>query len=349
MGVDDRHENARMIRESAEAVGSIQDLNRIRHLRFVAPGFDRPTWRTMCELGWLGLTLPDAAGGAGLGMVEFCALTEELGRRLTPEPLIEATLAVGYLPENLLPDVLAGERIVLPAWHEQENGGSVDVQTSFRNGVVHGRKQCVPMAAGADDFLVWTREGFVLVERQARGVTLKEESTQDGGQVAEIVFADSPATFVGAIPDDWMDVASLGTAAYLLGVAERAFEITLDYLRIRKQFGKAIGSFQALQHRAADLGIQLALTRASVEAAAETFDSGDRGFDRFAAVARAKSRASTTAMLVTREAIQLHGAVGYTDEHDIGLFLRKAMCLANRFGSPRQLRARYGALRPSAA
>jgi alkylation response protein AidB-like acyl-CoA dehydrogenase len=129
-------------------------------------------------------------------------------------------------------------------------------------------------------------------------------------------------------------------------VAEQAFAMTLDYLRTRKQFGQPIGSFQALQHRAVDLRLQLALTRASIDAAAASLD-GDAGpAQRQLAVSRAKARAADASLLVTRQAIQLHGAIGYTDEYDVGLYLRKAMTLANLYGSASQHRARYARLAP---
>ena len=125
---------------------------------------------------------------------------------------------------------------------------------------------------------------------------------------------------------------------------ERAFAMTLTYLKTRQQFGKPIGSFQALAHRAADLKIQVALTRASVEAAAVTLDTSSVTAVRRAAVSRAKARASDAAMRITREAIQMHGGIGYTDEYDVGLYLRKAMVLANLFGSAELHRARYAEL-----
>ncbi len=138
-----------------------------------------------------------------------------------------------------------------------------------------------------------------------------------------------------------LDEAALGTAAYLLGVAERAFEITLDYLKQRRQFGQVLASFQALQHRAADMKIQLTLTRASVEGAALELDAGVAPARRAAVVSRAKARAADTAILVGREAIQMHGAIGYADECDIGLFTRKAMTVANEFGSAMAHRRRF--------
>jgi alkylation response protein AidB-like acyl-CoA dehydrogenase len=202
------------------------------------------------------------------------------------------------------------------------------------------------MADGADAFVVTTADGPVLVQADAPGVALAVEPTQDGGCFGTLSLADAPAqSSVGDVAAA-LDEAVLATSAYLLGLTERAFAMTLDYLKTRKQFGRPIGSFQALQHRAVDLRIQIALTRASVESAAATFDSGPTPQVRQAATSRAKARAAETALLVARQAIQLHGAIGYTDEYDVGLYLRKAMTLANLYGSADVHRARFAALNP---
>ena len=146
---------------------------------------------------------------------------------------------------------------------------------------------------------------------------------------------------------DALDEAALATAAQLLGVMDQAFAMTLDYLRTRHQFGRAIGSFQTLKHRAVDLKIQLELTRASIAAAAAALDTpGTPRAERRASVSRAKARASDAAMLVTRQGVQLHGGIGYTDEADIGLYLRKAMVLANQFGAADLHRRRFATLAP---
>ena len=131
-------------------------------------------------------------------------------------------------------------------------------------------------------------------------------------------------------------------AAYLLGTMRRAFAITSEYLGTRTQFDKPIGSFQALQHRMVDLYVQIELTGASVLAAARALEGGD---ERIAvlAVSRAKARAADAAMLVGRQGVQLHGGIGYTDEADIGLYLRKAMTLANLYGGSAAHRARFAA------
>ena len=344
----DRNESLRMIRDSAAGIAPrTGDFRRIRALRFAEPGFDRAVFREMCQMGWLGLMIPEDAGGSGLGVSEFCALTEELGASLLPEPLIGAAMAARLLPAEHLDAVLSGERIVLPAW--QESAHSLDVAaggSTARGGKVSGKKLFVAMAAGADAFLVTTKDGLALVPRSAPGVHLDLTQTQDGGNVGTLTLTDAPAEVFPGDAAAALETAIMATSAYLLGVMDRVFGITMDYLRTREQFGKKIGSFQALQHRSADLKIQIALTRATVEAAALTQDTETDPAARMAAVSRAKARASDAASMVTRGCIQLHGGIGYTDAADPGLFLRKMMVLAPSLGSAALHRERFRTLAP---
>src|SRR5262249_43371108 len=144
--------------------------------------------------------------------------------------------------------------------------------TVLSGGRLNGRKMFVAMAAGADAFLVTVPGGLALVERDAPGVHMVSTQAQDGGNFATVTFDGAAAEFIAGDPSEALDVAALATSAYLLGAMDRVFGITLDYLKTREQFGRKIGSFQALQHRSADLKIQLSLTRAVVEAAARTMD-----------------------------------------------------------------------------
>jgi alkylation response protein AidB-like acyl-CoA dehydrogenase len=339
--LEDRTERINMIRDSAGAIVPPGDLKRVRALRYGEPGFDRTVWREMCGLGWLGLRVAEAAGGSGLGMREYCALAEECGAGLLPEPLIACSMAARVLAGRELERLIAGDAIIIPAWQERPNSLTSGRDTVLRDGHVSGRKVFVLMAAGADAFLISANGGLALVARDAAGVSLKIDRTQDGGHYGTLTLDNAPAQPVAGDLAEAIEEATLATAAYLLGVTERAFAMTLAYLKTRQQFGKPIGSFQALAHRAADLKIQVALTRASVEAAALTLDSSSVQAVRRAAVSRAKARASDVAIQVTREAIQMHGGIGYTDEYDVGLYLRKAMVLANLFGSAALHRARY--------
>ncbi|MFZ6761963.1 acyl-CoA dehydrogenase family protein [Pseudoroseomonas sp. WGS1072] len=343
---EERAESIRMIRDSAAGLAPRGgDRKRIRALRFEAPGFDAGVLRQMGEQGWIGLRVPEERGGAGLGMSEFCAVAEELGAALAPEPLVGAALSARLLSavgaEAPLARLLSGEALVLTAW--QEAAGRLDVP-----GTADAPRLFIGQAGGAEAFLVPVREGDGLSLRlQPRaGADLTLEKTQDGGFFGTLrpSGGESLGTVAVAEVEDALDEAALGTAAYLLGVADQAFTVTLDYLRTRQQFGKPIGSFQALQHRAADLKIQLALTRASIESAAATLDrEGSPRAARRAAISRAKARASDTAMLVTKQSIQLHGGIGYTDEADISLYLRKTMVLFNQFGPAALHRRRFAA------
>lgn len=357
---DDRAESIRMIRDSAAAIAPPgEDLKRIRDLRFKSPGFDRTVWQEMAALGWTGLMVPEDDGGAGLGLSEFCALVEELGAGLVPEPIIQAALSTTLLAAVLsqskslegsgmagevLAATLEGQALPLTAWQEKPN--SLDVP-----GTPGGPRLFLAGAGGATHFLVPVKEGsgLALYLQPAEGAELKLEPTQDGGEYGTlrpkggVKIADD----VSALLERALDDAALSTAAYLLGMMDRSFAMTLDYLKTRQQFGKIIGTFQSLQHRAADLKIQVSLTRASVEAAAITADTTSSPKLRRAAIARAKHRASDAVMLVTRQAIQLHGGIGYTDEHDIGLYLRKAMVMANQFGGAALQRLRFMAAAPA--
>lgn len=341
--VAELEESLRLIRDSARGIASPGETKRIRALRFTETGFDRATWRKICAMGWPGLRVPEAAGGAGLSVREYVALAEVLGEGLVPEPVIPAAMAAHVLRGAALEALLCGERIVIPAWQEAANTLRVGTATTL-GARVNGQKRFVPLAAGADAFLVAGNGALALVEARAPGVHIERQPTQDGGHVVTVTFSDAPAEPVAGSLDAAIEEATLATAAMLLGVMERAFALSLDYLRTREQFGRRIGSFQALQHRAADLAMQIALTRASVEAAAATLDSG--AAQARAAVSRAKARASEAGMLVTRQAIQLHGGIGYTDEYDVGLYLRRAMVLANSFGAAAVHRARFASLAP---
>jgi alkylation response protein AidB-like acyl-CoA dehydrogenase len=344
---DDRSESLRMIRDSAAGLAPrTGDLRRIRALRFTEPGFDRDVWRQMCEMGWPGLLVAEDQGGSGLGVQEFCALTEELGASLVPEPLIPATFAAMLLPGDHLGAVLSGERIVLPAWQEKPHSIELTGTCVLTDGRLNGRKMFVSMAAGADAFVVTVPGGLAVVERNAPGVHIVSTQAQDGGNFGTVTFDGAPASAVTGDTNDALEVAALATSAYLLGAMDRVFAITMEYLKTREQFGRKIGSFQALQHRSADLKIQLELTRATVAAAARTMDESKDARVRRAAVSRAKARASDAASVVTRGCIQLHGGIGYTDAADPGLFLRKMMVLAPMFGSAALHRARYQSTAP---
>ncbi len=337
---EDRRRSWRMICDSvAVIVPRKNDYKRIRALRFTDPGFDRAVWRTMCEASWPGLMVSSAQGGSGLGMQEMCALAGELGAGLVPEPLIPVAMAAQMLPREHLASVLSGERIVIPAWQEQANSIAFTGETRLDFGRLFGRKLFVPAAPGADAFLVSLPGGLALVERDAPGVRVDAQKTPDGGYLAVVAFDDAPAQ---ALPGDGtaaLDQAIMAHSAYLLGLTERAFAMTLDHL-------KEIDALQSSEDRVSDMQVQISLTRAVVDQAAYQMDNAPSERHRQAYVSRAKLRAADAAMMVTRAAVQLHGGIAYTDAADIGLFLRKAMVLCPLYGSQMAHRARFRTAAP---
>ena len=348
------HQQAvRMIRDSAIAVFPPRGgAARVRELRFRSPGHDPAAYREMSALGWAALRLPDAAGGSGLGVAELVAIAEALGAALVPEPIL-ATAAIAPLLTGAdlaptLAQVLKGQLIVAPAWAERANTLDAVPATTFAAGRLSGVKRFVA-AGGAEAFLVQAREGLALVRRDDPGVLVTEHFTQDGGVLAELRLNNAAAQAVAGSLDAALQELTLANAGVLLGTMERMIEITLEYLATRRQFGQPIGTFQVLQHRMVDLRLQLDMSRAVLAEAAATIDGDNDTATRAMAVSRAAARLSEAAMTVAREAIQLHGAIGMTDECDVGLYARKVLALYNRFGGASLHRARYLRLHRDAA
>ncbi|PTW62618.1 alkylation response protein AidB-like acyl-CoA dehydrogenase [Breoghania corrubedonensis] len=337
---EERFEALRLIVESAAGIAPrTGDLKAVRALRFARPGIDRARWREMADMGWFGLRRPEMEGGAGLGMTEAAALATELGASLRPEPLTEMQLALDLLAGT--PTGLPADAVILPAWMDAPDALEPAPGVTETGGRISGERRFVALASAADAFVIVATEGAWLVAADAEGLSFDAEDTLDGGHTARLTLKNVAATRLPAPDPRAFEAATLATAAALLGVMERAFAITLDYLKTRVQFGQPIGNFQVLQHRAVDLEIETGITRAVLRDAAAAFDAGE---DCRRIVSRAKARASDAAMLITRQAVQMHGAIGYTEEADIGLFLRRAMVLAPRFGTAHVHRRRYHSL-----
>lgn len=328
------NERLELIRDSAAAVVPADgNLARIRQQRFGLADHDPAVWQQMVELGWPAMLISESDGGIGFGMAELCALVDVLGRGLVPEPLAAVAIAAPLLPSAEREAAMAGTHLCLPVWECAPNGAS-ETGSQYAAGVIGARH--------ADSFLLLDASPARLVA--ASDAAVSEVRTQDGGTIGTVEFSADAALDAG--PDSALarERLALATAAYLAGLTQRAFELTLDLLRTREQFGKPVGVFQALQHRCADHLVQIELMRATIQAAALAMDAGGEPATISRAVSRAKARASDVAMSVTRDAIQLHGGIGYADESDIGLYLRKAMTLVNQAGSAGWHRRRYAEL-----
>jgi alkylation response protein AidB-like acyl-CoA dehydrogenase len=339
----DRVQMLRVIAESARFLAEGEEVRRARNLRRLLPGFERARWELAAEQGWFGLMVPESEGGVGLGLRELCVIAESAGRGLAPEPFTDAICIAPLLPERWREPAISGEAVILPAWRDPAWPQKIGSGLRLGEGRLSGAKAYVRMAQGADAFLVTTPQGCAIVAANAPGVTLETAFLHDGGHFSLVRFDSAPAESVVGDFAQTQEALTLALCAYLLGVTRAAFEMTRDYLQTRVQFDRPLGSFQALQHRMADLFVQIELTAAAIDEAAISLERGTDATS-LCTVSRAKARASDVALLVTRQAIQMHGGIGFSDEADIGLFLRKAMSLANFHGSAADHRKRFGSL-----
>jgi len=358
----DRNDDLSMLSASARALcDKDAALPRLRGVRAMPGGFDRSLWAQMAELGWTAIQVPESAGGLGLGLPALAAVTKELGRVVAPEPLVEvAGVGAGLLAQLPLTDSVAsllaalagGECLAVVAWQEHPREPVGDevatrvehVEGGFR---LHGRKYCVPHARVADGLLVHAllegSDAILWVPSATHGLAIEPRILADGTHHATVTFdgvllpeasllargADVATALACAL-----DEGAMVVSAYLCGLMEQAFDITLKFLQTRHQFGRAIGAFQALQHRAVNLYLQCQLAQCTVEEAIRDYAAGCDDPRAAALLAsRAKYRATEAALAIVREAIQLHGAIGFTDECDVGLFVNRALVCAATLGN----------------
>lgn len=359
-------EEHRLLQDSAKAfMAKEAPPSALRALRDGASGasFDAKLWAKMIELGWAGIAIPEAHGGSGLGYAGLGLLLEEIGANLAPVPLLSCALIApaafmlaGHVAQQnqWLPQIAAGQALFALAIDEgahhapaQTQARAIPEGTAWR---IHGEKRMVADGQSADQLLVSARgpdEGILLLRVAAKnqGTAIQALRTADGRGAADIRFDGALGEALGdrAAPiDAVLDRARIGCAAEMLGQAQAAFAITAEYLRTRTQFGQAIGAFQALQHRAAAMLVDLELTRSCVLAALQALD--DKVGDIPALASLAKARAGETLHLISREMVQLHGGIGMTDAHDAGLYLKRARVLEALYGSASFHRDRYARL-----
>ena len=354
-----------MLRDNAR--GFLAKNAPIAHLRALRDnrdpdGFSRPLWKNFVEMGWAGILVPQDYGGLGLGHVEAGVVMEELGRTLTPSPFLStAVLAATAISragtekqkQNYLPKIVAGELLATLAVDEsaKHHPDKTAMTAAFDRDVfkLSGAKTYVIDGHVANLVIVAARTSggagdtngltLFIVDANTPGVRAERTSTVDSHNAARITFDDvnlSADNVLGKIDAGWTDlegVLNVGRAAVaseMVGASEEAFGRTVAYLKERKQFGKAIGEFQALQHRAANLYCELEVTRAAVLKALQTLDDS---FDRAGAIVSvAKARAGLSATLAVNEAVQMHGGIGMTDEFDIGLFMKRVRACQELFG-----------------
>ncbi|QPQ55045.1 acyl-CoA/acyl-ACP dehydrogenase [Allosphingosinicella flava] len=314
-------------------------------------GFGHALWRQFGEMGFTGILVDEADGGLGLGPVEAGIVLEEIGRNLTPSPfLITAVAAVealrgSALRERWLPGILKGEAVAALAVDEgPKHRPEAIAMTAERSGngfTLSGRKQFVVQGASADFILVAAKmeEGAALfaVEKDAKGLEVEGVRLADSSIGARMTFdnveVDGDALVGGEeVLARVLRAARTGAASEMVGVASGAMDMTVNYLRQRRQFGRLIGEFQALQHRAAHLYSELEIARAATLKAQQLLDEGSAQAEAMVHVAKAKAGRVST--LAVQEGVQMHGGIGMTDEYDIGLYMKRDRVLNELFGDP---------------
>ena len=311
-------------------------------------GFAPKLYEQLAELGYLGLALPESDGGAGVGVIGLAAVLHEAGRVALPGPLLDLVLAAetlrqigGAAAKELLAELVAGRRRVVLARAETVSGlEPATPATRFSAGRVTGTKTFVPFGAAADVLLVTTAEGLARVDRPAAGWSAKPLPTLDHAQRFVEIDLDAPGALLASGDAARAALAAadrlgaLGAAALLLGLMERSLELSVAYLKDRKAFGVPIGSFQALQHRAAEMLLRTESSRSAVYRAAWAFDHDPAAAPLLAAAA--KAYCGDAGRYVCGETIQIFGGVGYTWEYDPHIYWKRVKTLEQFCGSTRE-------------
>ena len=364
------NESIAMFCDSAAAfLGAVDQRQRGRALEAAGGGFDRDVWQQLADMGWLSILVPESLDGLGLGLSEVAAIARACGRELLPEPFVDAgvhaialmcALPVSPQRDELLKQLSTGRCVAGVAW--QEKAGELEASNSLTcatlthgKWVLQGQKRFVRPGRGADGWIVSceldSQPALVWISSGQVGVQLSTEQAVDGGLLCRVSFTRvelglEHVLAVGSLAQAALsranEMALIIQSAELVGIAERALSLTRDYLCTRTQFGKPIGSFQALQHRLVDGLIQVELGAACLRDGLALVSLPDADVRLWASTAsRLKSRCAFAACEMTRMAIQLHGAIGTTNEYDIGLYFKRAMTLSSRWGNPASHRRRY--------
>ena len=330
-------------------------------------GYDPAAFAAMSEMGWVGVLIPEAYGGSDFGFLSLGLVLEETGRTLVGSPLAATGLAAASAlvlggsesqKQEWLPRIASGELVATLAVDEgpRHDPSKIETRAQSTGGGwrISGTKMFVPEGDGAGLFIVAARTdagvALFLVPGDAQGLTRATRRMADSRSHAEIRL-DSVEVAEDSLlgPEDGaelleqvLDRARIGTAAEMLGMAEQAFQTTLEYLKTRVQFGQTLASFQALQHRMAKLYTDIELMRSVVETALEAVDSGRSDLPQLASLA--KATANETLHLMSREMVQLHGGIGMTDEHEAGFYIKRARVLENLWGNASFHRERFARL-----
>lgn len=308
-------------------------------------GFDTALWSTLCEqMGVAALAIPEESGGAGFTLAETYVVLEELGRALTPSPLLASVCAAAALSDSPLLERIAGGTVATLAWSGVTGALDAPVTITFKNGKLSGSISPVLYGDVAEIILVaaehdggvglFSVDPSAVARTKVAGLdpTLSFATLSFDGAAAEAITLDASSALATA-----HRVGTLAAAALQVGCAQRGLDMTVEYTKQREQFGRPIGSFQALKHRMADLLVRVQMSRAGAWAAVQAHVNKAENADRLTAAAG--SYCSEAALAVGAETVQLHGGIAITWEHDAHLVLKRAQALNQLFGLPHQQRA----------
>jgi len=354
----DLSEEQQMFVASVERFAAPVDVEARRRLRLPATGYDRSRWRELAGMGLIALAASEAAGGMGGAPIDLALVAEAIGKANAPDPLVELgilpalLLERGGAPRDLVEGVLSGTTIAAFAWAERSQRYSLAARGVKAEGgpsgvSLSGEKTFVMGAALADLFIVTAEhEGATqvfTVPRDAPGLEVRPYRLTDGSIAGEIRLTRAPAshrlTLDGAALAGVVADVRLHAAAEMVGLGQRLLDDTLAYVKEREQFGVAIGSFQALQHRLVDCYARIEQSRSMLYRAALSDRADAAGWQR--AAAGAKAYVSENADAVAREAVQMHGGMGITDELAVGHAMKRVMVLARLFGDADAVLAEY--------
>ena len=350
--IDDSQEVVDMLRDSADdfcarALG----CERLRELRGKEPPFDKVAWLQMAELGWFSILVPESDGGLGLDLAAMSAVCRKLGGVAAVEPLIETAVgAIALLnsvddAKDLVGSIINGEIIATVALGEVESDPFTDLQaiSDGDNIQVSGVLSNVPVGPDADVWIVPAildgEAAWLTVDAHSAAANITPLELSDGGRDARVVYDACPASILskGGLARDGLAIArnytAVASSSYLLGLSESLLDQTKEYVGTRWQFGQSIGSFQTLQHRIVDLYLAIRLCNAVLDDSLDVVAGRNQGDAEYAS-SRARYRTCETTRLVIAEAVQIHGAIGYTDECDVGLYLNRALVVIARYGQP---------------
>jgi alkylation response protein AidB-like acyl-CoA dehydrogenase len=349
------------------AAGFLAEKATVAHLRELRDsasemGYTPEVWAEMAQMGWAGIAIAEEFGGLGYGYTGLGLVLEQAGRNLSASPLqstvLVAATAINELgstqqKEQLLPAIASGEQLVTLAIQEgMHHAPEQTAATAVRESgdyVLNGSKVLVLDAHVVDSFIVVARSAgsageqqglsAFLVDKGLAGLAVERRDMVDSRNAGALTLDNvrvGTENLLGAEGEAWaglnrtLDIANIGLSAELLGLSAEAFERTVAYLKERKQFGRVIGSFQGLQHRAAELFCELELARSIVLKALHAIDDGDDRLSLLASAAKAKL--CEVAQRASNEAVQMHGGIGMTDEHEIGFFIKRARVAQHTFG-----------------